>query len=78
MSALDLSPLLTFADNGPLLHARIRLRLLAAGFSLNHLSRMSGISFSTLDRWRRGSAPLGRTVRLVEKALLNLESVTNR
>lgn len=69
----DRQTLFAFADDGKLFHRKLKARLDYLGVSMNVFCASSGVSFSTTDRWRTGSNPLGATIRVVEDALLTLE-----
>ena len=66
-------PLLDFAHDGKLFHAKIRERLKAIPAPMSALCDKAEIAFSTSDRWKDGSTPEIPTVRRIERALKLLE-----
>lgn len=68
-TAPDKRPLLNFAHNGVVFHAKVRARIDYIALSMNKLCREARIAFSTSDRWRTGSKPDVDTIREVEKII---------
>lgn len=71
---LDKKPLLDFAHDGKIFHAKIRARIKAISVSMNALCKAADVAFSTSDRWKDGSTPEIPTVHRIERALKLLEN----
>ena len=66
-------PVLDFAHDGKLFHAKIRKRVKAIPTSMNALCKAADVAFSTSHRWKDGSTPEIPTVHRIERTLKLLE-----